>query len=98
VLPKGYRGVVVCGTRRAEQWRTAFKASGIEAVVVETDDDELGGACQVGVPARQLLQANAIVTEVTAGNRRLPGRHGWQAVVALLIILALLASVLARQL
>jgi hypothetical protein len=87
----------VCGTRRARAWRRAFRAAGIEAVVVETDtDDAPGGAYQVGVPERQLLRANEIITQVQSGERRLPGAPiGWQAIVALLAILALLAWTIA---
>jgi hypothetical protein len=98
MLPRGHRGIVVCGTRRAEHWRAAFRASGIEAVVVETEGDEAeGGACQVGVPEARLVQANAIVTEVTSGKRRLPGDgFGWRSVVVVLLVGALIAAMLAR--
>ena len=101
MLPRGHVGVVVCGTRRAAQWQAAFRAAGIEAVVVETDTDEAeAGACKVGVPKARLLEANAIVTAVTRGERALPGSGlGWQGVVAIAVALALIgAAVLAAAL
>ena len=67
-------GIVVCGTRRAAQWRRAFREAGIEAEVVETDTDEAeAGACKVLVPRAKRIEANAIVTAVTRGERGLPG-------------------------
>ena len=95
MLPRGHVGVVVCGTRRAAQWRAAFREAGIEAVVVETDADEAeAGACKVGVPKARLFEANAIVTAVTRGERALPGGGlGWQGVVAILVVLAVLGGV-----
>lgn len=96
--PKHHRGIIVCNARRAEQWRKAFVAAGIQAVVVETDGDEAeGGACKVLVPERKLLEANAIVTEVNQGKRGLPGIIvPWQAVIASAIVLAMLAAIVVR--
>jgi hypothetical protein len=99
VLPKGHVGIVVCGTRRAEQWRVAFEQAGIPAVVVETDTDEAeGGACKVGVAKGRVVDANAIVTAVTRGERRLPGdaRLGLRPIIALLVIAGLIGALLVR--
>lgn len=94
MLPEGHVGIVVCGTRRAERWREAFRAAGIDAVVVETDADEAeAGACQVGVPRARLLEANAIVTAVTRGERRLRTGMGWQGIVAIVIAAAFLGGI-----
>lgn len=89
--PRGHVGVVVCGTRLAARWRDAFRAAGIPAEVEETDADEAaGGACKVTVPRARLVEANAIVTAVTRGERHLPGaRAGWAGVVAIAVIVAL---------
>lgn len=97
MVPAGHRGVVVCGTRRAEQWRDAFREAGIDAVVVETDGAEAeAGACKVVVPTSQIVRANAIVTEVTAGKREFPGpKLSWRLVGVVLAILCLLAWMLA---
>ena len=74
MLPAGHVSVLVCDTRRAEQWRALFVREGIDARVEETDADEAHqGACRVAVPRAQLLAANALVTEVTQGRRRLGG-------------------------
>ena len=88
-------GVVVCGTRRAAQWRTAFRDAGIEADVVETDTDEAqAGACKVLVPRGRLVEANAIVTAVTRGDRALPGGGlDWRALIAVVLVIALVGSV-----
>lgn len=96
--PKHHRGIIVCNARRAEQWRKAFVAAGIQAVVVETDADEAeGGACKVLVPERKLIEANAIVTAVNQGTRSLPGIVvPWQAVIASGIVLAMLAALVIR--
>jgi hypothetical protein len=98
MLPEGHRGVVVCGTRRAERWRYAFLEAGIKAVIVETDGNEAAaGACKVGVPQALFLQAQAVVAEVNAGERRLPGPTlSWQTVIALLAILCVVVWMLAR--
>jgi hypothetical protein len=96
--PKNHRGMIVCNARRAAQWRKAFLAEGIEAVVVETNADEAeGGACKVMVPERKLLEANAIVTAVNQGTRSLPGIViPWQAVIASLVVLAMVAALVIR--
>jgi hypothetical protein len=96
--PKHHRGIIVCNARRAEQWRKAFVAAGIQAVVVETDADEAeGGACKVLVPERKVIEANAIVTAVTQGTRSLPGIVvPWRAVIATVIVLAMLAAMVIR--
>lgn len=74
MLPAGYVSVVLCDTRRAEQWRRALVAEGIEAVVEETETDEAHlGACRVAVPRADLLRANAFVTAVTKTQRTLGG-------------------------
>jgi hypothetical protein len=88
-------GVVVCGTRRAAQWRTAFRDAGIEADVVETDTDEAeAGASKVLVPRGRLVEANAIVTAVTRGDRSLPGGAlDVRALIAVVLVLALIGSV-----
>jgi hypothetical protein len=98
VLPRGYRGIIVCDTRRAAQWRKAFHAAGIDAVVVETEVDEAhGGAYKVGVPERKLIEANAIVTAVNQGKQSLPGvAIAWQAIVAVVLVIAMLAAFVAR--
>ena len=98
MLPKGYRGLIVCDTRRAAQWRKAFRAAGIEAVIVETEVDEAdGGAARVGVPERTLIDANAIVTAVNQGKQSLPGLTiPWQAIVAGVLVIAVLAAFVAR--
>lgn len=96
--PKHHRGIIVCNARRAEQWRKAFVAAGIQAVVVETDADEAeGGACKVLVPERKVIEANAIVTAVTQGTRSLPGIVvPWRAAIATVIVLAMLAAMVIR--
>ncbi len=87
---------MICGTRRAEQWRLAFRDAGIEAVVVEADADE-DGACKVAGPAAQVVQANAIVTAVTSGQRELPGpRLSWRTILVLLVIAAVTVAMIAR--
>ena len=99
MLPKGHVGIVVCGTRRAEQWRKAFEEAGISAVVVETDTDEAeAGACKVGVAKGKVVEANAIVTAVTRGERRLPGdgKLAWRAVLALVIIAGMIGALVVR--
>jgi hypothetical protein len=98
MLPKHHRGIIVCNARRAEQWRKAFHAAGIQAVVVETDADEAeGGACKVMVPERNLIEANAIVTEVHQGTRSLPGVVvPWQAAIAVVLVLAMLGALAMR--
>jgi hypothetical protein len=82
---------VVCDTRRAQAWRTAFERAGIAATVAETIGDEAdGGACKVSVPRRDLPAANAIVTAVTRGERRLPGAGlSWRFAIAIVVIVAL---------
>ncbi len=99
VLPKGHVGIVVCGTRRAEQWRKAFEQAGIPAVVVETGTDEAeAGACKVGVTKGNVVDANAIVTAVTRGEQQLPGdgQLGWRPLVALVIIAGMIGALLVR--
>lgn len=88
-------GLIVCDTRRARSWRTAFAKAGIAATVAETVGDEAeGGACKVSVPRRDLPAANAIVTAVTRGELRLPGSgFTWTSVVAIAVIAALAAAV-----
>ena len=96
MLPPGHRGLIVCDSRRAARWRKAFQAAGIAAIVIETDTDE-AGAAKVCVPERRLLEANALVTEITAGRRALPGvTLPWQAMIAAVIVLSLLAALVAR--
>ena len=96
--PKNYRGMIVCNARRAAQWRKAFHAVGIDAVVVETNADEAeGGACKVMVPERKLIEANAIVTAVNQGKQSLPGIViPWQAVIASLVVLAMIGALVIR--
>jgi hypothetical protein len=98
VPPKNHRGIVVCNAKRAEQWRKAFHAAGIEAVVVETIGEEAeGGACKVMVPERKLIDANAIVTAVNQGKRSLPGIVvPWQALIASVLVLAMLGALMIR--
>jgi len=98
MLPSGHRGLIVCDSRRAARWRKAFQAADIAAIVVETDTDEAeAGAVKVCVPERRLLEANAIVTAITTGQRSLPGvTLPWQAVIASVIVLAMLAALVAR--
>jgi len=64
-------------------------------VVVETDTDEAeAGACKVLVPRGRLIEANAIVTAVTRGERRLPGGGvDVRAVIAVVLVVALIGSV-----
>lgn len=92
--PRDHVGVVVCGTRLAARWQDALRAAGIEAVVVETDADEASaGACKVLVPRTRLVEANAIVTAVTRGERTLPGGGpGWRAIVAIVVAFAIVAT------
>lgn len=46
---------------------------------------------------RAAVQANAMVTEVTSGQRDLPGdRFGWRSALVLLLASALIAAMLAR--
>lgn len=86
----------MCDSRRAARWRKALRAAGIAAIVVETDADE-AGAARVCVPERTLIEANAIVTAITTGQRSLPGiTLPWQAVIASVIVLAMLAALVAR--
>ncbi|MCB9562907.1 MAG: hypothetical protein H6709_11580 [Kofleriaceae bacterium] len=95
--PRDHVGVVVCGTRRAEAWRAAFADAGIPAVVDETDGDESEqGACKVSVPRARMVEANALITAVTRGERRLPGGGGGgvTATIAVLAIAAFVAALL----
>jgi hypothetical protein len=98
VVPTGYVRLIVCDTRRAERWRAAFAGAGIRAVVDDTDaDDADRGAQVVAVPRAQLVAANAIVTEVTQGRRRLPGTGAAGVVViAAIVIAAVVAVAIAR--
>lgn len=92
MLPRGYVSIVVCDTRRAEQWRAAFERDGIPAAVDETEADQAHhGACVVGVPRDRLLEANAIVTAVTRGRRSLI-RGGWAGAVIVLAIAAVIVA------
>ncbi len=96
--PKHHRGLIVCNARRAAQWQKAFRAEGIEAIVVETNADEAeGGACKVMVPERTLIEANAIVTAVNQGKRSLPGIVvPWKAIIASMVALAMLGAIAIR--
>ena len=95
-VPGGHRGLIVCDSRRAGRWRKALQAAGIAAIVVETDADE-AGAARVCVPERALIEENALVTALTTGQRSLPGiTLPWQAVIASVIVLSLLAALVAR--
>jgi hypothetical protein len=95
MLPPDHASVIVCGTRRAEQWRRAFANAGITAIVVETDgEDSEKGACAVGVPKARRIEANAIITAVTRGEQQLPGAAlGIRGIVAIAVIAALIAAV-----
>jgi len=98
VLPAGYVSVIVCGTRRAEQWRAAFAAEGIVAHVEETETDEAHlGACRVGVPRDQLLVANAMITDVTKGKRALDGTSWLGGVIVLGIAAAIVVVVMVAR-
>ncbi len=91
---RDYVGLVVCDTRRARSWRTAFARAGIAAAIAETVGDESErGACKVSVPRRDLPAANALVTAVTRGELRLPGTgFTWTAVVAIVVVAAIAAA------
>lgn len=94
MLPAGYVSVIVCDTRRAEQWRATFAAEGIAAHVEETEaDDAHLGACRVGVPRDQLLVANALITAVTKGHRALGGRASWLGAAIVLGVAATIVAV-----
>jgi hypothetical protein len=95
VIVPDYVGLIVCDTRRAQAWRAAFGKAGIVAVVAETIGDEAdAGACKVSVPRRDLPAANALVTAVTRGERRLPGTgFTWRAAIAIGVVAALAAAI-----
>jgi hypothetical protein len=94
VLPAGYVSVIVCDTRRAEEWRAAFAAEGIEARVEETETEEAHlGACRVGVPRDQMLRANAIITDVTKGRRSLGGTSWLGAAIVVGVAVAIIVLV-----
>lgn len=96
--------MVVCDSRLAAQWQAAFREAGIDAAVIETDTDEAdGGACKVTVPRARRVEASAIVTAVTRGERRLPAgavrldRRGLIALVVVAIfVVGLVFGALAR--
>ena len=87
-------GIILCDTRRARQWRTAFARQGIAATIAETKGDESErGACKVSVARRDAPAANALVTAVTRGEQRLPGGGlSWLHVAALVTIAAIAAA------
>jgi hypothetical protein len=68
VLPEGYLGLVVCDTRRAQEWRAALRRRGFDVVLSETPASSDKGGWQVGVAAAEVLSARAFVREVTSGH------------------------------
>jgi hypothetical protein len=93
MLPAGHVSILFCGTRRAEEWRAALAAEGITAHVEETEaQDAEKGACLVAVPRDQLLVANALVTAVTQGRRRLGGPGSWLGAAIVIGVAALIVA------
>ena len=98
-LPVGYVSLIVCDTRRAEEWRAALAREGIEAAVVETGATNQQGGWEVGVAAASATAARAFVKDVMDGRRSLGGgASAWRGplvlagVVAALVIAAIVAS------
>jgi hypothetical protein len=95
MLPPGYRGVLICDTRRAEQWDRALTRLGIEVEAVETEGaDAEKGAWQLGVREDQAERALALISAVAAGRAELPGgpvlsSTGFRALAVIAVILAL---------
>ena len=87
-LPPGFTSLIVCDTRRAEEWRDALRREGFEATMVETAATETRGAWEVGVADRWAMKGRAFVSEVTQGKRRLTRGARWstRAVVLLLVV------------
>jgi len=70
MLPTGYKSLLMCDTRRAEQWRAGLERAGFKVTVVEADSEK--ASCEVGVRASHEMAAKAFVTEVIQGRSKLP--------------------------
>jgi hypothetical protein len=99
MLPRGYRSLVVCDTRRAEEWKAGLARAGFDVALAETAPDNVKGACEVGVIEEQELAAKAFVTDVVKGRAKLPrpptlSPTGFKALMAVAVLLAALAATL----
>ena len=99
-LPAGYVSLIVCDTRRAEEWRAALTRAGIEVAVVETAATNQLGGWEVGVASASALEARAFVKDVLDERRSLGGGRGARrgplvlaGVVVAIVIAAIVASV-----
>src|SRR5262245_33631146 len=95
MLPRGYRSLIVCDTRRAEAWRAGLLRAGFDVVLAETAPDNDKGAWEVGVAEAQALPAMAFVSDVVQGRGELPGppivsSTAFKALVAIAAVLVAL--------
>ena len=72
-LPVGYRSILIADTRRAEQWKRGLHKAGFDVVLAETQGHDVEkGSWEIGVVASQTSDANAMVSAVLRGDRKLP--------------------------
>jgi hypothetical protein len=96
MAPPGYRDILICDTRRAQQWQAGLTRAGLEVVLTETrGEDAEKGSWQVAVAERHESKARALVTDVLQGRAKLPAppffsAYGLQLFVAILMIAVLL--------
>jgi hypothetical protein len=103
--PRGTCSLVVCDTRRAEEWRAGLTRAGFHPEVIETQGQASEhGAWAVVVPEDEAVGARAMVTAVTRGDQRLPASiplpasARWALVlVAVLVLGVLLGFLLSRR-
>ena len=92
MLPHGYKGLVVCDTRRAHAWKAALARRGFQVVLAETAASNDRGSWEVGVIAAQELAAKAFVSEVVQGKQRLSTPLSVAGVARILVAIVLVAA------
>jgi len=98
MLPSGYKGLLVCDTRRAEEWREGLRRRGFDVVLAETPATSDKGGWEVGVAAADAPAARAFVHDVTQGRLSLspPWYRQPGAIVMLLIVVLAVVATAAR--
>jgi hypothetical protein len=98
MLPAGYKGLVVCDTRRAREWRDGLRRRGFDVVLAETPATSDKGSWEVGVAAADATAARAFVHDVTQGrvSLTLPWYRSPPGLAMLAIIVVAVAAAIAR--
>ncbi|MBI4509075.1 MAG: hypothetical protein HY698_05540 [Deltaproteobacteria bacterium] len=96
MLPTGYKSILICDTRRAQEWRAGLRQAGLELVMIETEGlTSEKGAWELAVPEAQELAAKAFVAKVIQGRLRLPrapflSGTGIMSMIAIVLIVLVL--------